>query len=67
MTLSSFYLRAAVYILCLIASWYGMSAVQYEKILKANHTRQAQVLYVLLVLGLAYLAAQFILGFIYRI
>ena len=60
-----FYLEAAVYIMCLVLSFYGMSALNFEKIIKANHVWQAQLLYALLVLALAYLSGSFILSFIY--
>lgn len=65
MSLSVFYLKAAVYILCFILSYYGMNAFNFEKILKAGHVSQARVLYVLIMLALAWLSAQFILGFLY--
>lgn len=67
MTLSIFYIRALLYIVCLVLSYYAMSAVNFEKILKGNHVRQAQLLYGLLVLALAYLSASFLLGFFYRL
>lgn len=66
MELSAFLARSAVYLICLAASWYGMSAVNYEKILRKGHVVQAQILYFLIVLGLAWLSGSFILAFIYR-
>ncbi|MBQ6451664.1 MAG: DUF1146 domain-containing protein [Solobacterium sp.] len=60
-----FYLETAVYIMCLVLSFYGMSAVNFEKMIKANHVWQAQLLYALLVMALAYLTGSFILSFIY--
>lgn len=65
MNLLHFILRAAVYILCFILSIYGLSALNYEKALRKDHVKQAQVLYVLLALGLAYLAGSFINAFLY--
>ena len=67
MDLVSFLVKAAVYLMCLAASWYGMSAVDYEKMLKKNHVTQAQILYILLVFGLAYLSGSFILVFLRRL
>lgn len=67
MELSAFLARSAVYLICLAASWYGMSAVDYEKILRKGHVPQAQILYFLIVIGLAYLSGSFILAFLYRI
>ena len=66
MSFFQFYLRAAVYLFCFLAAWYGMSAVDYERILKKNHVRQAQLLYFMLIIGLAYLAGSFLLAIIYR-
>ena len=54
-----------MYIMCLVLSFYGMSAVNFEKMIKANHVWQAQLLYALLVMALAYLTGSFILSFIY--
>ncbi len=65
MNLYQFLARSLIYIACFMVSWFGMSAVDYEKILKKGHVREAQVLYFLIVIALAYLCAQFILGFIY--
>lgn len=67
MNLSTFYIRAVLYIICLILSFYGLSALNYEKAIKANHVWQAQLLYGLLVIALAYLVAQFLFGFLFRI
>ena len=64
--MASFFLETGIYILCLLLSFYTMSAVNFEKIIKANHVWQAQLLYAMLVMALAYLTAGFVLGFIYR-
>ena len=53
-------LKCAVYLLSFAVTWNAMSAVNYEKILKKGHVKQAQVLYVLIVLALSYLAGSFI-------
>ena len=66
MTLVRFTVRAAVYLLCFVLSWYAMSALDFEKLLKKGHTVQAQVLYGLMVIGLAYLAGSFVLSFMYQ-
>ena len=67
MELSLFYIRAAIYIICLILSYVAMSSLNFEKVIKANHVWQAQLLYALCIISLAYLSAQFILGFLFRI
>ena len=60
-------MRAAVYAACFCASFYGMSALDYEKCLRQNHVYQARLLYVLLAMALGYLSGSFIISFIYRI
>lgn len=66
MTLFKFTVRAAVYIISFIVSWYAMSAIDYEKCLKRGHTAPAQILYFLLVAALAYLTGSFVLSFMYN-
>ncbi len=61
-----FLIRAGVYLTCLVVAWYAMSAVNYEKILKKDHVVQAQVLYFMLVVSLAYLCGSFILEIVYH-
>ena len=66
MTLVTFFVRCIVYIACFAASWYGLGALHYEKLLRQNHVKQAQVLYALLCMGLAYVSGSFLLAFLYR-
>ena len=67
MLLFRFFVRVIVYILTFIVSWFAMTAFDFQRILKKNHVRQAQVLYFLFVMALAYLAGSFILAFMYQI
>ena len=57
-------IRDIVYILCFILSMQAMQALNYEKLLKKGHVRQAQVLYFLLVMALAWLYGSFVLEFL---
>ena len=57
-------IRDIVYILCFILSMQAMQALNYEKLLKKGHVRQAQVLYLLLVMALAWLSGSFVLEFL---
>lgn len=66
MNIVSFLIRAGVYILAFVVTWYAMNAVDYEKILKKGHTSEAQVLYFLIVMALSYLVGSFVLAFIYQ-
>ena len=57
----------AVVLVCLLVSFYAMQALDFEKLLKKNRVMEARVLYALLVVSLAWLSAQFLLGFLYRL
>lgn len=63
---SQFVMRVFVYLACFAASMYGLSSIQFEKLLKGNKVKEFYVLYFLLAMGLAYLAAQFLMGLMYR-
>jgi len=67
MELTGFLVRSLIYILMLAVSVWALSAWDYEKILKKNHVRQAQVLYLLLAMALAYLSGSFLISFLYRV
>ena len=58
-----FILRSIVYLLMFIVTWFAMDAINYEKLLRKNKVNQAQVLYFILVMAVAYLAGSFILNF----
>lgn len=64
--MAQFFVRCIVYIGCFILSWYAMSALNYEKLLRKDHMVQAQILYFLLIMALAYLSGSFLLSFMYR-
>lgn len=57
-------IRDVIYILCFILSMQAMQALNFEKLLKQGHVRQAQVLYFLLVMALAWLSGSFVLSFL---
>jgi len=58
-----FILHSIVYLLMFIVTWFAMDAINYEKLLRKNKVNQAQVLYFILVMAIAYLAGSFILSF----
>ena len=60
-----FILRSVVYLLMFLVTWFAMDAINYEKLLRKNKVNQAQVLYFILVMAIAYLAGSFILSFFY--
>ncbi|MCF0114179.1 MAG: DUF1146 domain-containing protein [Erysipelotrichaceae bacterium] len=63
---TQFILRVVVYLACFGASMYGLSCIQFEKVLKGNKVKEFYVLYYLLAMALGYLAAQFLMGLMYR-
>ena len=56
-------LRSIVYLLMFLVTWFAMDSINYEKLLRKNKVNQAQVLYFILVMAIAYLAGSFILSF----
>ena len=58
-----FILRSVVYLLMFLVTWFAMDAINYEKLLRKNKVNQAQMLYFILVMAVAYLAGSFILSF----
>lgn|GEM_PF-995012 len=58
-----FILRSVVYLLMFLVTWFAMDAINYEKLLRKNKVNQAQALYFILVMAIAYLAGSFILSF----
>ena len=64
---AAFLIRSLVLVCCFCLSFWALSALRFERCLKANHVRQAQVLYWLLAMALGYLASGFILSFLYRL
>ena len=58
-----FILRSIVYLLMFLVTWFAMDAINYEKLLRKNKVNQAQTLYFILVMAIAYLAGSFILSF----
>ncbi len=67
MELFQFYIKAFIYIVSLLVSFYGLRALNYEKLIKANHVVEARILYALLVMGLGYLVGSFLIQFLYML
>lgn len=58
------FIEVAVYILSFVVTFEAMKCVNYEKILKANHVSQAQILYYLMIVAFSYLVGSFVMIFI---
>ena len=63
--MNQFIYRVIVYLLSFILSLYGLSALDFNRFLKKNKVTEAQVLYFLLALALAYLVASHLMSIIY--
>ena len=53
-----------IYLIVLIIVIWAMESVDINRIFKKNHIYQARVFYIVVVLGLSYLAASFIISFL---
>lgn len=64
--MSLYLYRLIIYILSLVLAYYGLSAFDYSRFLRANVNKyQARTLYFLLAIALAFLLAQFLMGVMY--
>ncbi|MBR2812054.1 MAG: DUF1146 domain-containing protein [Solobacterium sp.] len=62
-----FLIRSFVYIGCFLLSLYALDALDYSRFLKKDRVRQAQILYVLLAMGISWLCGSFLLVFVRNI
>lgn len=60
-----FYIKVAIYLLCLSLSMFGLNALDFNKLLKQGRTTQAQFLYVILACIMTYLLGSFFISLIY--
>jgi uncharacterized membrane protein YwzB len=51
-----------IYALSLVCSTFAISGINFDGFIKKNHVWEARFLAVLMILGLAYLVAQFFIG-----
>lgn len=61
----AFIIRSCVYLACLGLSYYGCRAIRFDVLIQKNRVGQAQVLYFLIMMSLAYLSGSFLLQFLY--
>lgn len=64
MTVFQLVLKYIIYIICFILSMMSMRAFDYERFLKQGHVAEAQTLYFLLVMAIAYLSGSFVCVFL---
>ena len=61
--MTRFYVRLLIYYISFAISLYGLSALDFNRFLKPNRPRQAQILYLLLAMIMAYLFGEFVMKF----
>ena len=60
-----YFIRLMIYFISFAISLYGLSAIDYNRLLKKNHVMAAQVLYLVLSMALAFLLGQFLMAIMY--
>lgn len=63
--MNKFIYQVIIYIISFVISLYSLTALDFNKFLKKNKTSQAQILYLLFALALAYLVGSMFMSLIY--
>ena len=56
-------IKTILYILSFTLSLYGLDTLNYDKFIRNNKPRQAQILYLLIAMSISYLSTNFIYDF----
>ncbi len=59
--MENYWLKLTVYLGCFAFALYGMSALDFKRFLKSSKAAQSWVLWIMVAMGLAYLAGTFLL------
>ena len=57
-----FIIRVVLHVVCFMVSFYALQALDFNRFLKQGHVTQAQLLMLILAMGLGYLMAQFLIS-----
>lgn len=60
-----FWLKVLVYLVCFVASLFGLNALDFNRFIKQGKVAQGIILYYLISFALAYLVGNFLMGIIY--
>ncbi len=60
-----FYLKLAVYLICFMVSLFALSGIDFNRFIRQGKIPQAQTLYVVVALIMAYLLGNFFMSIIY--
>ena len=61
----NFIIKLIIYMVCFGISMYGLGALNYEKFLRSGKTMQAQVLFIIIAMSIAWLMSQFLINITY--
>lgn len=63
--MSEYISKLIIYFICLIISLYGLNALDFNRLLKKNKTKEAWILYLIIAIIFAYLLGDFIISITY--
>ena len=61
----NFWYKVIVYLVCFVGALYGLSALDFNRFLKQGRVAQANILYAMLALSIAYLVGTLLLNIVY--
>lgn len=64
--MKEFIYRTVLYLVLFCVSFWALMGLDFERFIRKGRTRQAQILLLLGAMAMAYLAAQFLMGLLYR-
>lgn len=63
--MNDFIIKIVIYLLCFAITLYGLNAFDFNRFIKKNKTKEAWILYFLIVIIITYLFGQFIMSVTY--
>lgn len=64
--LNRFWLETTLSVVCFAVCFYALDALDFERFLKKGHSAQAQFLYWILAISLAWMVKSFMISLLYR-
>ena len=65
--MSGFITKILIYLICFVATLFGLSAFDFNRIIKQNRVAHAWVLYYIIAFVITYILGQFIMSIMYYI
>lgn len=63
--MNKFVFKVLMYLLCFVLVMFGLSALDFNKLIKKNKVNEARVLYIVLAMIITYLLGSFLMDIIY--